>query len=70
MSTEEDRDEAPELHRRPRERRLLEQQRLVLAQDRRLELLELGPWVEAELVEQRLAGGAVRGERVGLAARR
>jgi hypothetical protein len=35
---EEDRDEPPELHRRPRERRLLEQQRLVLAQDRGLEL--------------------------------
>ena len=35
---EEDRDEPPELHRRPGERSLLEQQRLVLAQDRGLEL--------------------------------
>ena len=65
---EQDRDEAPELHRRPCERHLLEQQRLVLAQDGRLQLLELGPRVEAQLVEQRLAGGAIRGERVGLAA--
>ena len=39
---EEDRDEPPELHRRPGERRLLEQQRLVLAEDRGLELAELG----------------------------
>ena len=66
---EEDRDEPAELHRRPRERRLLEEQRLVLAQDRGLELAELGAGVDAELLDERLARGAVGGERVGLAAR-
>ncbi len=64
---EEDRDEPPELHRRLGERSLLEQQRLVLAQDRGLERLELGAGVDAELLDQRLARRAVGGERVRLA---
>ena len=64
---EQDRDEPPELHRRLGEWRLLEQERVVLAQDRCLELSELGPRVETELLDERLAGIAVRGERVGLA---
>ena len=66
---EEDRDEPPELHRRPGERSLLEQERVVLAEDRGLELAELGAGVDAELLDERLARGAVGGERVGLAAR-
>ena len=66
---EEDRDEPPELHRRPRERCLLEQQRVVLAEDRGLELAELGAGVDAELLDEGLTRGAVRGERVGLPAR-
>ena len=66
---EEDRDEPAELHRRPGERSLLEQQRLVLAEDRGLELAELGAGIDAELLDERLARGAVGGERVGLAAR-
>ncbi len=64
---EQDRDEPPELHRRLREWRLLEQQRVVLAQDRRLELLQLGARVEAELLDEGLARIAVRRERIGLA---
>ena len=50
------------------ERRLLEQQRLVLAQDRGLELAELGAGVDAELLDERLARAAVGGERVRLPA--
>ncbi len=65
---EEDRDEPPELHRRPGERRLLEQQRLVLAEDRGLELAELRAGVDAELLDERLARAAVGGERVRLPA--
>ncbi len=65
---EEDRDEPPELHRRPRERCLLEQERLVLAEDRGLELAELRAGVDAELLDEGLARGAVGGERVGLPA--
>ncbi len=45
------------------------QQRLVLAEDRGLELLELRAGVDAELLEERLAGGSVGGERVCLAPR-
>ncbi len=56
---EEDRDEPPELHRRHGERSLLEQQRLILAQDCGLDCLELRPGVDAELLDQRL--GARRG---------
>ena len=66
---EEDRDEPAELHRRPGERRLLEQERLVLAEDRGLELAELGARIDAELLDERLARGAVGGERVGLPSR-
>ena len=66
---EEDRDEPAKLHRRPSERRLLEQERLVLAEDRGLELAQLRAGVDAELLDQRLARGAVGGERVGLPAR-
>ena len=65
---EEDRDEPPELHRRPGERRLLEQERVVLAEDRGLELAELRAGVDAELLDEGLARGAVGGERVGLPA--
>ena len=46
-----------------------QQQRLVLAQDRGLERLELRAWVDAELLDERLARGAVGRERVGLAPR-
>ena len=66
---EEDRDESPELHRRTRERRLLEEERVVLAQDRGLELAELRAGIDAELLDESLARGAVGGERIGLAAR-
>ena len=66
---EQDRDESAELHRRTGERRLLEQERLVLAENRGLELAELGPGIDAELLDERLACVAIRGERVGLAAR-
>ncbi len=65
---EEDRDEPTELHRRPRERSLFEKQRLVLPQDRGLELAQLRAGVDAELLDERLAGGAVGGERVRLPA--
>ena len=66
---EEDRDEPAELHRRPGERCLLEQQRLVLAENRGLELAELRAGVDPELLDEGLARGAVGGERVGLPCR-
>ena len=52
-----------------RERRLLEQERLVLTEDRCFELAQVGPWIDAELLDERLPRGAVGGERVGLPAR-
>ncbi len=66
---EEDRDEPPELHCRAGERRLLEEQRLVLAEDRRLELAQLGAGIDAELLDERLARCPVGRERVRLPAR-
>ncbi len=66
---EEDRDEPAELHGRLGERSLLEEERLVLAEDRGLELAELGTGVDAELLDERLPRGSVGGERVGLTAR-
>ena len=65
---EEDRDEPSELHRRPRERSLLEQERVVLAEDRGLELAQLRAGVDAELLDEGLARGAVGGESIGLPA--
>jgi hypothetical protein len=38
----------------------------VLGEDRLLQLLELGAWLEAELGDERLARIRVRVERVGL----
>ena len=63
---EEDRDEPPELHRRLGERRVLEQQRLVLAQDCCLEAPELRPGLDPELVDKRLARVTVGRERIRL----
>jgi hypothetical protein len=63
---EEDRDEPSKLHRRPRDGRLFEQERLVLAEDRRLELAELPAGLDAELLDERLARGVVSGQRVCL----
>ena len=51
---EQHRDETPKLHRRPGERRLLEEQRVVLAENGGLELPQLGPWVDPELLDERL----------------
>ena len=42
---------------------------VVLAEDRGLELAELRAGIDAELLDERLARGAVGGERVGLPAR-
>ncbi len=65
---EEDRDQPAELH-----RRLggcsLGQERGVLSEDRGLELLELGAGLETELLGERRARRAIRGERVGLTPR-
>ena len=63
---EEDRDESAKLHRRAHVRSLVEKQRVVLAQDRRLELAELVAWIDAELVDEDLTRSAVCRERVGL----
>ena len=63
---EQDRHEAPELHRGRRRRRRGEEQRLVLAENRGLELPERRPGVDAELVHERLARRPVRRQSVGL----
>ena len=66
---EQHRDETPKLHRRPGERCLLEEQRVVLAENGGLELPQLGPWVDPEFLDQRPASGAIGGEGVGLPTR-
>ena len=63
---EDQRDEPAKLHRRAGERSLFEQQRVVLAQDCRLELAELGAGIDAELVDEGLTRSAIGGEGVGL----
>ena len=65
---EEDRRQPAELHCRHR-RFHVGKERLVLAQDRGLELLEAGPRLHPELLDQGVAGGAVGPERVRLPAR-
>ena len=63
---EEKRDEPPELHRRAYQRSLLEQQRVVLPQNRGLELAKLRAGIDAELVDEGLPRRAVRRKRVRL----
>ena len=67
---EENRGEPAEPHRRLDGRGLGQEQRLVLAQDRGLERLELRAWVDAELLDERVSRGSVGGKRVGLAPER
>ena len=66
---EENRDQPPELHRRFDGCSLGQAERLVLAEDRGLELLERGAGIEPELLGERVSRRAIRSERVGLTAR-